>query len=99
MSLKWESSTFLKVGAVQAFILRGIFTQTKIYHENGQIKYEGEWQNGKCHGQGKLYHENGQLRYEGEWQNSKYHGQGKLYYENGTLEHDGQFLKGDKVNN
>ena len=68
-SLKWESSTFLKVGAVQALIFGGVFTQKKTYHDNGKLAYEGEWDNDKRHGQGKEYDEEGELFYEGQWQN------------------------------
>jgi len=96
MSLKWESSTFLKVGAVQAFILRGIFTQKKQYYENGKLMYEGEWQDGKRHGQGKGYDENGTLRYEGELQDGMAHGKGKEYDENGTLMHEGAWQDGKR---
>jgi hypothetical protein len=94
-SLKWESSTFLKVGAVQAFIFGGCFTQKKKYYENGKLEYEGEWDNDKWHGQGKFYRENGQLAYEGELQEGTRHGQGKLYDENGQLWYDGQWQEGE----
>ena len=47
MNLKWESYTFLKVGAVKAFILGGFFTQKKDYYEDGQLRYEGEWKDGQ----------------------------------------------------
>ena len=43
----------------------------KLYYENGNIKYEGELQNGIPHGQGKSYYENGNIKYAGEWQNGK----------------------------
>jgi len=59
---------------VQAFILRGIFTQKKQYYENGKLMYEGEWQDGKRHGQGKGYDENGTLMHEGAWQDGKRRG-------------------------
>ena len=74
MNLKWESSTFLKVGAVKAFILGGFFTQRKLYYKNGQLRYEGEWKDNRFHGHGKAYYENGQLWYEGEWQDGRPHG-------------------------
>ena len=38
--------------------------------------YEGEWQDGKRHGQGKMKWPDGDV-YEGEWQDGKRHGQGK----------------------
>ena len=94
MNLKWKSSTFLKVGAVKAFILGGFFTQKKGYYKNGQLRYEGEWLGGKPHGHGKYYDEKGQLRYEGECQDGKPHGHGKEYDENGQLLYEGEWKDG-----
>ena len=31
------------------------------YYENGNIHYQGEWVDDKCHGKGIGYHENGDL--------------------------------------
>ena len=97
MNLKWESSTFLKVGAVKAFILGGFFTQKKVYYANRQLRYEGERKDGFRHGHGKAYDENGKLRYEGEWQNGKPHGPGKHYFENGQLRYEGEWQDGQVV--
>lgn len=36
------------------------------YDSNGDLIYEGEWQDGNRHGYGKEYH-NGQLVYQGQW--------------------------------
>jgi len=96
MNLKWESSTFLKVGAVKAFILGGFFTQKKEYYKNGKLHYEGEWIEGQPHGHGKwYYHEkDGQLYYEGEWKKGKPDGHGKSYHENGKLRYEGEFKDG-----
>ena len=90
-SIKWESSTFLKVGAVQAFIFGGCFTQKKAYDKNGKLRYDGEWQDGKWHGEGKEYHRNGNLLYKGEWQYGWYHGQGKSYHKNNKIQYEGEW--------
>ena len=60
----------------------------------GQLKYEGEYLNGKKHGKGKEYYE-GQLEYEGEYLNGNRHGKGKQYYE-GQLEYEGEYLYGKR---
>ena len=39
----------------------------KNYHENGQLKEEGNFINGKKDGLWKFYHENGQLKLEGNF--------------------------------
>jgi len=45
-------------------------------------KYEGEWKDGKKHGQGTLTWANGS-KYEGEWKDGKRHGQGTLAWASG----------------
>ena len=55
-------------------------------------KYEGEFKDGKKHGQGTYKYKDGMI-YVGEWKKGKKHGQGTLTYadgriENGTFEND-----------
>jgi len=45
-------------------------------------KYEGEWKDGKKHGQGTLTWASG-AKYEGEWKDGKKHGQGTLTWASG----------------
>jgi len=45
-------------------------------------KYEGEWKNGKWHGQGTIYYTNGS-KYVGMMQNDKMNGYGSFFYFNG----------------
>ena len=54
------------------------------------IKYKGEYFNGKRHGKGKEYEIN-QLIYEGEYYNGKRNGKGKEYNINGKLLFKGEF--------
>ena len=46
------------------------------------VVYEGEWQDGKRHGQGKMTDADGDV-YEGEWRNDLKDGQGTLTSANG----------------
>ena len=46
--------------------------------------YEGEWLQGKRHGQGILRWEDGSV-YKGSWVNNCSHGQGKLTYSDGGV--------------
>ena len=62
----------------------------KSYYTNGQLQYDGDWENDKYHGKGKLYTD-GQLKYDGDFQNDNIHGEGKFYFENGNLIHDGDW--------
>ena len=62
--------------------------QRKIYNEDGELEYEGQFKNDLRHGQGKSYYKNKYLDYDGQWKNDLRHGQGKDYY-NGQLIYDG----------
>ena len=44
--------------------------------------YEGQWLDGKRHGQGKMHWPSGDC-YEGQWLDDKKHGQGKYNYSRG----------------
>ena len=47
-------------------------------------KYEGDWKDGKRHGQGTLTWTNGNM-YEGEWKDNKKHGKGTTSDEDGFV--------------
>ena len=58
----------------------------KEYWDNGKLKFEGEYLNGKRNGKGKEYYENGKLKFEGEYLNGERNGKVKeYYYRNGKL--------------
>ncbi len=42
------------------------------YYENGNVQYEGEFENGRYHGDGVLYDNEGKKIYDGEWENGDY---------------------------
>ena len=58
------------------------------------LEYEGEWKDGKSHGQGKEYTFTGELIYEGEYKDNIRHGQGKEYNLDGMLEYEGECIEG-----
>ena len=47
-------------------------------------RYEGDFVEGQCHGQGKYYRPGCTLEYEGGWQQDNYHGHGRSYFPDGT---------------
>jgi hypothetical protein len=56
----------------------------RIYHESGNLHYEGRVINGLYEGWGKLYHTNGALEYEGKfYKGKKYMKSAKTYWPNG----------------
>ena len=72
-------------------------------YENGNIKYKGNFKNGKRHGAGKEFYLVRYLNsgyscfrkiFEGHYKNGKLHGKGKFYNKNGNVKFKGQFKNG-----
>ena len=60
----------------------------KIYHKNGNLRYEISYKNGKLDGIEKFYDKSGILRYEISYKNGKLDGIKKEYYESGALQRE-----------
>ena len=69
----------------------------KRHYENGQLKSEGNWKDGKMEGLWKYYYENGQLELEGNQKDGKTDGLWKKYYENGQLKYESIYKNGNKI--
>ena len=54
-------------------------------YQNGQLKSEISYKDGKYDGLSKIWYENGQLEIESNWTNHKKNGLSKTWYENGQL--------------
>jgi hypothetical protein len=65
-----------------------------IYTWSNGMKYEGEWDNGKKHGQGIYIWPSGH-KYDGEWKNDKMYGRGTYYYPGGQ-KYTGEYENGKK---
>ena len=65
------------------------------YYENGQLKLERNYEDGKLHGLSKEYFENGQLKFIHNQKNGEYHGLLKGYYIDGKLKYEFNY-KNDK---
>ncbi len=57
-------------------------------------RYEGEWKDGRRHGQGTVEFPEGG-RYEGEWPDGRPNGRGIMHYSDGRR-HEGQWQDGEK---
>lgn len=55
------------------------------YYENGQLKMEGNYENGKQDGLWNMWFESGKHQCEGNYKNGKQDGLWKFYHENGQL--------------
>ena len=53
--------------------------EIEVKDENGNVKYQGEWKDGKPEGYG-TYYEDGEIKYEGEWKNGSYHVKGNIWF-------------------
>ena len=68
----------------------------KGWYESGEIKYEGNFKNGKRGGFYREWYENGQIIYEGNYGNGKAEGICKGWYKDGQIEYEGNY-KNDKL--
>ena len=68
----------------------------KEFHENSNLCYEGEINDGIKNGFGKMFDEYGRLIYEGNFFNDMKNGEGKEYNQNGNLIFEGEFIDGKK---
>ena len=74
------------------------------YYFNGQIKYQGWYENGELHRNGDKpasirYYENGQIKYKGWHKNGKSYRNGDKpayikYYKNGQIEYQESYKNG-----
>ena len=64
-------------------------------HANGDI-YQGQWQNGKAHGQGVFCDNKGSL-YSGTWKNDLQHGKGLELWDFNSIKYEGDFDQGQKT--
>ena len=70
------------------------------YNQTNNLKYEGNFVNGKYEGFGKEYSEQGVKIYEGDYKTNQRHGQGTSYYENsGIQEYIGTWVNDEKHGN
>ena len=69
----------------------------KSYYENGALKQDIPYKDGKENGIGKRYYPNGYLEREENYKDDKKEGLSKLYYENGDLIAEYYYKGGKKI--
>ena len=67
------------------------------YQENGKIKYEENFKDGKRDGKYTKYYENGQIEWERNFKDGKIDGKWTLYYENGLIKWEGNYKDGKLI--
>jgi antitoxin component YwqK of YwqJK toxin-antitoxin module len=97
-----HSIVFLSVSALfLAFLLPAALAEMpngtqKDYYEDGTLKSEATYKDGKIDGVGKTYHPNGQLKAEVHYKNGKRHGLRKTYFDNGAPDREENFVEGKR---
>ena len=93
----------ISINLINYKLLSGIYIKyesevevKEYYGDTGNLRFEGEYSNGKRNGKGKEYYKNGKLMFKGEYLNGKRNGNGKEYYENGDLMFKGEYLNGKR---
>ena len=87
---EWIGSRFDDEGNIIYKLNNDINGKGKEY-DNGKLKFEGEYLNGKRHGYGKEYSYIGEITFEGEYLNDKRNGKGKEFWD-GLKIFEGEYL-------
>ena len=69
----------------------------KYFYEDGKLKMEGDFLDGKREGEWQAYFDNGQLQSEGFFKANKRIGVAKVYYPNSKLRYEGQYENDKEV--
>lgn len=86
---KWSNGNWKHQLNMQEELLNGY---CKFYHQNGQIKKEGDFINGKENGIIKTYFENGIKKSEETFTKGKLNGKSQYFSEDNFLTSEGSFL-------
>ena len=91
---KWNGKGYDGNGDIIYELIKGN-GKVKEYDDDGKLRFEGEYIDGKLNGKGKEYR-NDRLRFEGEYINGKLNGTGKEYDDDGRLIFEGEYLNGER---
>jgi pimeloyl-ACP methyl ester carboxylesterase len=78
----------------QTHIKHGYFRK---WYDNGQLEWEGRFDNGLIHGNATSWYRNGQLHFTGMYSHGMQHGSFTYYEENGSLHYLADFEKGSTI--
>jgi len=73
------------------------FVKEMAYYPGGQVRYEGQFQEGKRHGKWVYYYENGKKWSEGYFKEGKRDDSGITWHENGNISIKGKYCNGLRV--
>jgi pimeloyl-ACP methyl ester carboxylesterase len=78
----------------QSHIKHGYFRK---WYDNGQLEWEGRFENGLVQGKATSWYRNGQLHFTGEYRHGMQHGPFTYYDENGELHYRADFENGRTI--
>ena len=88
---RYENGYLKKVNYYERILVNGyenqILVKERAYYQNGQLKYEYNYKDGKENGRQVAYYENGQILYDGNYKDDERYGKFVRYYENGQIEY------------
>ena len=100
---KWNGKGYDKNGKIIYELVNGNGKVIE-YHPCGEIKFEGEYLNGKKNGYGREYDGCGNLAFEGEYMNDERNGKGTSYdidsygyYGYGKIIFKGEYLNDEPI--
>lgn len=67
------------------------------WHDNGQLEWEGGFDQGRIHGKVTSWYKNGQVHFTGEYRHGMPHGSFTYYHENGTVHYRADFENGSAI--
>jgi antitoxin component YwqK of YwqJK toxin-antitoxin module len=91
---KFKSSSCAAFVSLFVLSLAACVDKRREYYENGRLKQEVQYRQGKVHGFVSQYNEEGARTYEGTYEYGKPVGQHKAYHFNGKLSDEVSFLDG-----
>lgn len=71
--------------------------EERYFHQDGKIKMEGKFLNGKREGEWKAYFNNEQIQSIGAFKDGKRTGEAKVYFPNGKLRYEGQYQSDKEI--
>ncbi|PCJ28526.1 MAG: hypothetical protein COA97_00825 [Flavobacteriales bacterium] len=71
--------------------------EEKYFHQNGKLKMNGKFLNGKREGEWVAYFNNEQLQSIGTFKNGYRVGEAKVYFPNGQMRYEGQYENDKEV--
>lgn len=92
-TLHYDDGTIKEIRETKNDVLHG---RWKFFFNNGELKKEGSFSQGKSIGTWKIYNKEGQLIFIENYKNGNEHGIWKAFFSNGNIKIEGEFVYGKR---